>query len=317
MKLIYWILILFFLDVHFESLSSECLYQPSTNEGYLQIWNLNHHSKKIDLFITFMISNLGKGDFNNGVTIYFHDKEKHQTYLKMLEFTNQHLQAIENQLSISLELNNRLIYKENKLFIEIYSGEVEPYFVMNFALKMDWNQSIKSSYEHNEKKISYEILYFTPKIIEFQFESRSYSSFGVFGLECLRSEENILDITKEIYFFRNYDPKYKIAMILFHSSHKSFKGNLHLLDQAYSIEGNFQHNLDYADFKNETCEIKTGSLQEVGGFYVFTNVSKLLQWFLKLMGIDPYLKHYLSNLNLNCYKKQTKIPLIQLTQIHL
>lgn len=318
MALIYWIVIPLSLIVHFESLSAYCFYEPSNKEGYMQIWNLNHHSSKIHIFITYMISNIGNNDLNNGLTIYVNDKEKKQSYLEMLEFTNKHLQANENELNINLENNSKLIYKNNKLYIEAYSGEKDPIFEINIALPIDLNQSIKSIYEIKEKKISYEVVYFPTQLIKYKYQSYNDSSSGVFGLECLRSEENILNLANNIYFFRNYDAQYKFAAILFDSSKDLVQGNIHILNQTISlIEGKINNIDNTFDFNHNSCRIQTGILQEAGGFYVLLNVSKILQWFLKLIGINPYIKHYLSNLKLDCNEIQYTFPLVQFSRIHL
>lgn len=317
MNIFYLIFIIFYFLFDLYSLKANCLYQPSLKEGYIQIWNINHHSKQIDLFITFLISNLGKGDFNNGVTIYINNKEKQQSYTKMLEFTNKYLQAKQNELNISLEKQNRLIYKNNKLFLEIHSQEINPEFEMNINIEVDFNQSLKSVYQLKEKKISYEIVYMNPQMIDFKFYTQTYNSFGVFGLECLHSEENILDFAENLYFFRNYEPENKIAMILLDiTGNNTLNGNFHISNETYFFDGTYNLDGTSIHIHGEQCRIQTYILEEVGGFFILSNVSKLLQWFLKLIGINPYIKHYISSLNIDCLGFQKNLSGMQFTHIH-
>ena len=53
------ILILFFFKSF--ALYSQCEYHPLESEGYMQVWNIEHHSSRFFLNLTYMISNLGKG----------------------------------------------------------------------------------------------------------------------------------------------------------------------------------------------------------------------------------------------------------------
>lgn len=124
-----------FYFLHSLAIYAECNYLPNQNEGYLQLWNMEALSENYNLFLTFIVSNLGNGKLNNGVTIYLYDKLNSKEYLKTLEFTNKHLKAKENLFYIALENENHLILDNNDLLIQVNSGN-DNFFKINTKLKI-------------------------------------------------------------------------------------------------------------------------------------------------------------------------------------
>jgi len=69
--------------------------------------------------------------------------------------------------------------------------------------------------------------------------------------------------------------------------------------------------------ENSHCKIESKSFEYLGGFYVLNNVSAILRWFLSLVGIEPYIKHYKTNLSYDCFDTKETFPFIQFTHIQL
>lgn len=74
----YWILIIYLL---FEQMLvsapnvGKVQYDPKPEEGYFQGWNYSYRDKDTILFATFLVSNLGPGSLNNGVSLYIQSKK--------------------------------------------------------------------------------------------------------------------------------------------------------------------------------------------------------------------------------------------------
>jgi len=79
-----------------------------------------------------MISNLGKGDLNNGLTIYLYDKQKKQEYLKTLEYTNKKLNAVKDKISIQLENQASITMNHHLLWIRAFFRRRTSFFLQNF-----------------------------------------------------------------------------------------------------------------------------------------------------------------------------------------
>jgi len=319
MKYYYLFILLAFFRSYY--LYSDCIYKPNNNEGYLQIWNFEHHSNQYFLFVIFMISNQGKGDFNNGLTIYLKDKNQNKEYLKTLEYTNKKLHAIPNALDIQLENESFIIYKNNILSLNAHSGEKEPTFNLKLDIPIDINNPLNIQQDKfiiKQNEISYKILYLKPMNIHFSFDNKILQSFGAVGFECIYSKDDPLAIAKSFYFIRNFEPKNKIFIFYLNSRNDSPIGKIYYNNESLSLPDKYQLNTNnrfYLEFEN--CKIESSNLNYAGGFYVLNNVSLILRWFLKLIGIDPYIKHYRTSLYYDCNSNKNSFSLIQFSHIQL
>ncbi|GIX40990.1 MAG: hypothetical protein KatS3mg129_0723 [Leptospiraceae bacterium] len=311
----------FLLFIKNYSIHAQCKFNPNTNEGYMQIWNFEHHSSQYFLFLTFMISNQGKGDLNNGLTIYFFDKLKNKEYLKTLEFTNKHLKAIPDDLQIELENHSKLKLTSNKILIDANSGEDKPIFKLKIEIPLninDKNTTIDSYLDIKNNTISYKIIYFLPQRIKFRFKENHYQSFGAIGMECLHTKDNPLDIANSFYFIRNFDIKHKFFLFYLDNENQKHNGYIHYYNTSFPILNEYKITINNKFFlESDQCKISSKELKYIGGFYVLNNVSMILRWFLKLIGIDPFIKHYRSSLYLNCKNKINYFPMVQFTHIQL
>lgn len=53
----------------------DIVYQPHSEEGYLQGWNFFFRNSEYNIIVTFLVSNLGPNDLNNGVSIAIESKK--------------------------------------------------------------------------------------------------------------------------------------------------------------------------------------------------------------------------------------------------
>lgn len=309
--------ILFFL----KSISAECNYTPNSNEGYLQLWNLESHSDQYYVYITFLISNLGNGSLNNGITIYLYDKQKKNEYLKTIEYTNKYLKALENQFALYLENDNYLVYKNNVLSIKVNSGNDKIFKVeTNLNLSIHKNTTISSQIDFKDQILKYKIIFSGPKVFEFKFNEKEIQNFGSFGLECLLSTDNPLNFANSFYFVRNFDPNYRFFFFYIdQEKSESLTAKIHFNnfeEDFFSVSSYKKDNENY-NFNFKKCKVVAKNYYYLGGFEVFNNVSFLLRWFLKLIGINPFIKHYKVSVDSDCLLPPIKIPYSQLTFIKL
>ncbi|MFN3604035.1 MAG: hypothetical protein ACK4UJ_04930 [Leptonema sp. (in: bacteria)] len=287
----------------------------------MQIWNLDFNSDNYSLFLTFMISNLGNGNLNNGVTIYLYDKMKHSEYLKTLEFTNQHLKAQEKQFYIKIENDNSLIYNNDELQIKVNSGK-DNSFDINTKIKLpiNSNTTVSSKFDFKNQNIYYKILYIYPQTIQFIYRGKEVSSFGSIGLECILSTDDPLNFANSFYFIRNFDPKYKF--FLFYVDYKKITENpiskIHLNFNENTLHPktmNYKEDTILFEFSN--CKVFGKKINYLGGFDILNHVSFMLRWFLKLLRIDPFIKHYRTFLETDCGGDPIQFKYSQLTHIGL
>jgi hypothetical protein len=264
-----------------------------------------------------MISNLGKGDLNNGLTIYLYDKQKKQEYLKTLEYTNKKLNAVKDKISIQLENQASITMNYHLLWIRANSSEEEPVFFTEFSIPIDINNqnlSIKSSLSIKNNRIFYNFIYLPPQRITFRFNNESYESFGAMGMECLYTEDSPLSIANSFYFIRNFNYKNKLLIFLINDK----TGKIHFNQNNYDITDQNKLSIEKKFLlENSHCKIESKSFEYLGGFYVLNNVSAILRWFLSLVGIEPYIKHYKTNLSYDCFDTKETFPFIQFTHIQL
>lgn len=304
-----------------KSISAECNYTPNSNEGYLQLWNLESHSNQYYVYITFLISNLGNGSFNNGITIYLYDKKEKNEYLKTIEYTNKYLKAVENQFALYLENDNYLIYKNNTLSIRVDSGNDKIFNVKtNINFSIHKNNTIFSELDFKNQILKYQIIFTGPKVFEFKYKGKEIQNFGSFGLECLLSTDNPLYFADSFFFIRNFDPNYKFFFFFIdQDKSESVTAKVHFnnLEEIFFSVSSYNQNTDDFIFDFNKCIINGKNYHYMGGFEVFNNVSFILRWFLKLIGINPFIKHYKVSLHSNCFQHPLKIPYSQLTIIKL
>ena len=55
---------------------ADIVYQPHSEEGYLQGWNFFFRNSEFNIIATYLVSNLGPNDLNNGVSIAIESKKR-------------------------------------------------------------------------------------------------------------------------------------------------------------------------------------------------------------------------------------------------
>ncbi|MCS7206175.1 MAG: hypothetical protein NZ853_10805 [Leptospiraceae bacterium] len=303
-------------------LYAECNFEPNSDEGYVQIWNYHHHSDLFHIYITFMVSNLGDGDFNNGVTLFLVDKRNHQKYLKALEFTNQNLRATPKKWEITLEKDNAFFLKNHEIYIKANSGEDNPILQFDIAIPLARIHNQKHSLTINDQSVDFEILFLNPQKISFDYYEKKISLYGKQGIECLLSKSNPLKIADSIHFLRSLlpEPENQAFLFLIEKNNSLIQGKTFFGGIVNDFEiTKTQEILKHHGFfiKNQDCEWKFQSLTSIGSFEVLQNVSLILRYFLKLIGINPEIVYSLADTVIECEKKSKihKLPDLHYTQI--
>ena len=91
-------------------------YQPFLKkDGYVQAWNINFHGNGYSIFLTYLISNMGPGRLNNGLSMVIRQGKK--TRVGTAEFAERSLKARRGRLDVKMGSHNSLVYRKGAYHI--------------------------------------------------------------------------------------------------------------------------------------------------------------------------------------------------------
>jgi hypothetical protein len=125
---------LFFLVSFIGSLSGESLnvnkvtlsdisFQPHKEEGYFQGWNYSFQNKDYIILATFLVSNLGPNDLNNGISLSI-KSARTGNYFITKEFGDKTLVATKGNFDIKIYANS-MTYSSGVYEIKIFTEDVK------------------------------------------------------------------------------------------------------------------------------------------------------------------------------------------------
>ena len=91
---------------------ADIVYQPHSEEGYLQGWNFFFRNSEFNIIATYLVSNLGPNDLNNGVSIAIESKKTGSIFITK-EFGRKDL-SVDN--GINLKMYNNTLKYENGVY---------------------------------------------------------------------------------------------------------------------------------------------------------------------------------------------------------
>ncbi|WCL50204.1 hypothetical protein [Leptospira sp. GIMC2001] len=98
-------------------------FDPKPQEGYFQGWNYYYRDKDTILFATFLVSNLGPGTHNNGVSLYI-KHPKLGTYFTTQEYADYDLIAKTGEFG-QKSGDNKMEKKGHSFFVTMRTGDLE------------------------------------------------------------------------------------------------------------------------------------------------------------------------------------------------
>ena len=314
-------------NIQFRSvIEKDILFTPYKEEGYLQGWNFYFLNSEHSIILTFVVSNLGPFDLNNGVSISI-DSIKMGEVFKTKEFAEKDLEANKNQTNLKF-YNNTLvksgsIYKINqfyddiKIYLEFYSDE-------KGVTLSGGNSSLSSDGKFVRADI---VTSFVKAKGYIDYKGEIIDLEGVGGMEHLITNYEIYKFSSRWEILRANNESYKIFSGGYYGKKKDtndFFRTLVLLDNKgkillsgkilrsevlqSSVESLSKYQVPDLEkiylTENCTVEIKRGKL--IGRGNILANVSKLLRFFINLFFTNPYLVSYKNTIKVDCPEKLEK-----------
>ncbi|MBP7280500.1 MAG: hypothetical protein KBA66_02910 [Leptospiraceae bacterium] len=300
---------------------ADIVYQPHTEEGYLQGWNFFFRNTEYNIIVTFLVSNLGPNDFNAGTSLLIESK-KTGSFATIKEFGRKDL-SVDN--GINLKIYNNTLKHQNGIFeVSQYYDDIKLY------LKFESNglgatlSGGKYLVSGKEKFVRADIPFSfvkTTGYIEYKGENIELNGLG--GMEHLITNY-------EVY---KYSSKWEILRASNKEGMRLFTGGFHgvkkspddyfrtlvvqnakgefllsglvrkteILNSEIDKYSGYSLPLKEKIFIGENgCFVLSERLNSLGKINILSNISAVLSFFVKLFFANPYQVNFLSRLTVNC-----------------
>jgi hypothetical protein len=303
--------------------SAKLAYDPRPEEGYFQGWNFYFSDPNTVIFVTFLVSNLGPGSLNNGVSLYVQHKGFGKFYITK-EFAQPELQATPGKFGQKSGLN--FVEKQgNEYKIEIRMEEIE------LDLKIQSGRYPSYPLSGGEFSLSpfpgflrADIGFSkAPASGEIRKEGKAYPLIGVAGMEHLNTNVEVYKYSKRWEILRAYGdsqkrfyyggfdatsnfrvPYFKKIAIV-NPSGVLFEGSVTdqiVLESKKNQFSNYEipiiQKIQFNSLKNCTAILRDGKI--LGQVNVLSNLSSILRWFVQLFFASPYQLHYQVEVDWDC-----------------
>jgi hypothetical protein len=300
---------------------ADIVYQPHSEEGYLQGWNFFFRNSEFNIIATYLVSNLGPNDLNNGVSIAIESKKTGPIFITK-EFGRKDL-SVDN--GINLKMYNNTLKYENGVY------EVSQFYDnMKLFLKFESDNlgATLSGGKHfvkgQEKFVRADIPFsFVRTTGYIDYKGEIIELEGVGGLEHLITNY-------EVY---KYSSKWEILRAVNKEGMKLYTGGFHgikksnedffrtlviqnqrgevllsgmitkteiISDELDKFSGYILPVKEKIYVGDNGCFVQSDRLYSVGKINILSNISAVLRFFIKLFFANPYQVNYSTRLTVNC-----------------
>ncbi|PJE03918.1 MAG: hypothetical protein CK427_03525 [Leptospira sp.] len=323
----FWILLAFLflsLSINGDSIRGKIHYDPKTEEGYFQGWNYSYRDKDTIIFVTFLISNLGPGSLNNGVSLYIQSK-KTGTFYSTQELASHDLEALPGSFGQRSGLN-RFYKKDNTITIEIRLENIS--LDLNFQVSRFPILALSKgdySLDPHPGFLRADIGFARAKAVgELKFNELIIPLNGQGSLEHLNTNVEVYKYSKSWEILRAYSkngwkffyggftatddfPKkfFKRYAILNEKNEIIYSGNVKQIQvtkwlpnafSGYEIPVEQELQLE----ENEQCKVLIQDSKNLGEINVLSNISVVLRLFVRMFFARPYQIHKETKVEWNC-----------------
>ncbi|TGL60862.1 hypothetical protein [Leptospira sarikeiensis] len=299
-------------------------FHPYIQEGYFQAWNYSFTDENTWIFATFIVSNLGPGTKNCGVSLVIYDKTN-GTQFSVREYSKDELKAENGNLELEI-YDSSVIKGEAGPEIKMITDTAE----LVLSYKTGWSRAVSLS----GGKIH------LPEKDSFVQADMAFSSVPVKGYLVLNGNRMELNGRGGMeHLLTNYEVyKYSRRWELYRSmnstgdrlftggfiGNENFPGEEVRTVSAMDSSGKMLFSAKvlksevlesetepfsgydlpikekfYLD-ENQTCSLTISRKHTVGQIYVLSNISAVLRFFVRLFFTKPYQLYYVTNSKLEC-----------------
>jgi hypothetical protein len=295
------------------------VYRPLSNEGYMQAWNFNFRGSGYYVYITYIISNFGPGDRNNGMSMLIYNRGK--SIVRTAEYTERSLKATPGKFGLRAGLS----------WIRFKDGKYEAYAERDdVRVRVDLTPRsggvrlsggpIKiggGSFIRADVPVGYGTVTGALRIGDKRVEIK-----GVGGIEYLYANNSPHTYAKRFILHRTYSGGRGLFLGGFHGTDKFPGGRLFRailtdggrivahgkigkIEQVRSERNAFSGyqiplQTHYHLEGDSTCHVKVARGSFAGGYHVLGHVSALLRWVVKVLFAKPYIMQYNAKATIEC-----------------
>jgi hypothetical protein len=321
------IVIILFLGILFDVFADSkaiVRYDPRDQEGYFQGWNYSYRDKSTVIFATFLVSNLGPGSLNNGISLYI-SNPKIGTYYKTKEFASKDLVASKGKFG-QKSGENEMGLTGNVYHIKMRLDDLE--------LDLSWDAKKDSSFALTQGEFDLSPfsgflradIAFSQALAkgEIRMGDTIIALEGKGGMEHLNTNVEVHKFSKNWEILRAFSTNQNRFYFGGFNGTKNFPdeffkrvalvsgdGKLVFSDQVEGIEivNSTKNRFSGYDIPTEqiltlknrkdcTVKIRDGSI--LGEINILSNISIVLRFFVRLFFAKPYQLHYKTKVILEC-----------------
>lgn len=304
------------------------VYQPiPESEGYMQAWNVNFRGNGYYIYLTYLVSNMGPGSYNNGVSVLVFNKGQSRVWTA--EYSERSLTAAPGQFGIKSG-RSQLSFENGKYIARVVMDDLRINLQLTpLAPGVRLSGGRIPVAEDQRKFIRADIPVSSAAVTGLiAFDNISDTLNGVGGLEYLMTNESPHTYAKRFSLIRSYTADQGIFVGGFYGT-PNFPGSM-LIRAAVMKNGRIfktarvsriqtieplidplsgyllaRKTVFFLDGDGD-CSILEERLYSTGGFYIISHISTLLRWVIRVLFAKPYIVHYGSRLTYSCESGLTK-----------
>ena len=302
------------------STQRDAAFAPLNDEGYMQAWNVNFRGNGLRLYLTFIISNLGPGRLNNGVSVLlFRDGMSSGA---TAEFAERSLQAQPGRFGHSSGPNHLLAstvgYQveatAGNITVKLDLDQIEPGVIITAGdapVTDDRNDFMRSSVPVRAARARGRL----------QIGEETVVLDGVAGMEYLYTNRSPHVYARRLTLIRSYERERGIFLgqleSTFSTPPSGSVGRYVLLGADGRLQAHYilrretlgETEDSFSGFQIPTrviyhddrgCVLTANRLANEGKMNVLSSVSLFLRWVLRVLFAKPFILHYRASLDVQC-----------------
>ncbi|MGJ4745933.1 hypothetical protein ACQV5M_06200 [Leptospira sp. SA-E8] len=299
-------------------------FHPYTQEGYFQAWNYSFTDDKTWIFATFIISNLGPGTKNCGVSLVVYDKEN-GTQFSTREYSKDELKAESGNLE--LEIYDSSVYKgEGGPEIKMITDTAE----LVISYKTGWSKAVSLSggkihLPEKESFVQADMAFSSvPAKGYLVLNGNRMELNGRGGMEHLLTNYEVYKYSRRWELYRSINSAGERLFAGGFIGNENFPGEEIRTVSALDPSGKMLFSakvLKSEVLESETepfsgyhlpikekfyldesgsCSLTVSRKHTIGQIYVLSNISAVLRFFVRLFFTKPYQLYYITDSKLDC-----------------
>ncbi|MBM9577547.1 hypothetical protein JWG45_10320 [Leptospira sp. 201903070] len=297
-------------------------FQPYAQEGYFEAWNYSFTDDKTFIYATFLVSNLGPGTKNCGISLVIHTLGEETKFITK-EFSGKELTAEKGKFDLKIE-NNRMELNSEGIEIQQETEDIKFFLSFKSGLKQGVSLSggkypVKDPNRFVQADIAYSFQSAWGYLIQ---DGKKKELSGVGGLEHLLTNYEVYKYSRRWELLRSINSKdfrfytggflgndsfpggyFRTVALLDPHGKNILSGKITKFEVLETEKEPFsgydlpKHEKIYFD---EGCSAEIVRKNSVGSINVLSNISSVLRFFIRLFFAKPYQIYSLSDLSITC-----------------